>query len=192
MSRRPLPTEEEARRILAQRRTKPLMRPPPRASHKLQKFIKSLDDQFGRSANSLEGRWTEIVGERLARVTRPVKIIKARGNSPGILELRVVTSGALYVQHQQQEIIEQVNLFLGAESVGKIRIQQGPIKPLATASQPRPRSRSLPALPPLPPAEEAELEASVAHLPEPLRKALTKLGKVAYARSRDEADDPYR
>ncbi len=165
------------------------MRSPPRASHKLQKFIKALDDKFGRSANSLEGRWTEIVGERLARVTRPVKVIKARGNSPGILELRVVTSGALFVQHQQQDIIEQVNLFLGAETVGKIRIQQGPIKPLVETSQPRPRTRSLPALPP---AQEAELEASVAHLPEPLRKALTKLGKAAYARSRDQADDPYR
>lgn len=192
MSRRPLPTEEEARRILAQRRTKPPMRPPPRASHKLQKFIKSLDDKFGRSANSLEGRWVEIVGERLARVTRPVKIIKARGNTPGVLELRVMTSAALFVQHQQQDIISQVNLFLGAETVGKIRIQQGSVKPLDATAQPKPKTRSLPPLPPLPPAEEAELEASVEHLPEPLRKALTRLGKAAYARSRDEANDPYR
>ncbi len=163
MSRRPLPTEEEARRILAQRRTKPPMRPPPRASHKLQKFIKSLDDKFGRSANS-----------------------------PGVLELRVMTSAALFVQHQQQDIISQVNLFLGAETVGKIRIQQGPVKPLDATAQPKPKTRSLPPLPPLPPAEEAELEASVEHLPEPLRKALTRLGKAAYARSRDEANDPYR
>ena len=192
MSRRPLPTEEEARRILAQRRTKPPMRPPPRASHKLQKFIKELDSKFGRSANSLEPRWNEIVGERLARVSRPIKIIKARGNNPGVLELRVVSSGALFVQHQQQEIIQQVNLFLGQESIGKIRIQQGPVTPMSPSVSAQPKSKSRPALPPMPPAQEADLEASVADLPDALRKALTKLGKAAYARSQNEPDDPYR
>lgn len=191
MSRRPLPTEEEARQILAQRRTKPPLRPPPRAAHKLQKFIKELDQKFGRSANSLEARWTEIVGERMARVSRPLKIIKGKGNTPGVLELRVVGPAALLVQHQQQEIIEQVNLYLGAKAVEKIRIQQGPVKPLV-ASTSAPKSRKLPPLPPISPAAQADLEASVADLPEHLRKALTKLGKAAIARSQEEQDKPYR
>ena len=191
MSRRPLPTEEEARQILAQRRTKPPLRPPPRASQKLQKFIKELDSKFGRSANSLEGRWAEIVGERMASVSRPLKIIKGKCNTPGILELRVVGPASLLVQHQQHEIIEQVNLYLGANAIEKIRIQQGPVKPLVTSTK-APRSRTLKPLPPIAPAAEAELEASVADLPEHLRKALTKLGKAALARSQDEGEDPYR
>ncbi|WP_292050958.1 MULTISPECIES: DUF721 domain-containing protein [unclassified Brevundimonas] len=191
MSRRPLPSEEEARRILAQRRTKPPLRPPPRAAHKLQKFIKELDQKFGRSANSLEARWAEIVGERMARVSRPQKIIKGKGNAGGVLELRVVGPAALLVQHQQQEIIEQVNLYLGANAVEKIRIQQGPVKPLVAAPS-APKSRKLKPLPPISPAAEAELEESVAHLPEHLRKALTKLGKAAIVRTQEEQDDPYR
>lgn len=191
MRRRPLPTEEEARQILAQRRTRPPLRPPPRAAHKLQKFIKELDQKFGRSASSLEARWPEIVGERMARVSRPQKIIKGKGNTGGVLELRVVGPASLLVQHQQHEIIEQVNLFLGANTIEKIRIQQGPVKPLVTATA-APKSRKLAPLPPIPPAAEAELEASLEDLPEPLRKALTKLGKAAIVRSQEEQDDPYR
>lgn len=191
MRRRPLPTEEEARQILAQRRTKPPLRPPPRASHKLQKFIKELDDKFGRSANTLEPRWAEIVDERMARVSRPMKIIKAKGTTPGILELRVASSAALFVQHEEKTIIEKVNLFLGRDAIGKIRIQQGPIQPLAKTAR-KPKSRTRPPLPPIAPAAEAELEASVADLPEHLRSALLKLGKAAIVRSEDEANHPHR
>lgn len=191
MSRRPLPTPEETREILSRARTKPPMRPPPRASHKLQKFIKELDSKFGRSANNLESRWPEIVGERLARVTQPVKIIKGKANSAGVLELKVPSSAALFVQHEEKQIIEKVNLFLGHTAVEKIRIQQGRIQ--STIARPAvTKSKSRPHLPPMPPAAEAELEASVAELPEALRKALMKLGKAAYARSQDEPDDPYR
>lgn len=193
MSRRPLPTPEETRQILARTKTRPPMRPPPRASHKLQKFIKSLDEQFGRSATSLEARWSEIVGDRLSRVTQPVKIIKGKANAAGILELKVPSSAALFVQHEEKQILEKVNLFLGRTAVEKIRIQQGRIQaPAAGSTTTRVKSKTRPHLPPMPPAEEAGLEASVADLPEPLRKALTKLGKAAYARSRDQADDPYR
>ncbi|WP_297802550.1 DciA family protein [uncultured Brevundimonas sp.] len=190
MRRRPLPSEEETLRILSERRTKRTLRPPPLASQKLQKFIRELDQKFGRDANSLEPRWAEIVGERIARVSNPMRIIKGKGNAGGVLELKVVGPAALLVQHQQEEIINQVNLYLGSKTVEKIRIQQGPVKALTSAA--KPKSRTRPPLPPIPPAAEAELEQSVAHLPEHLRKALTKLGKAAIVRSQEEADDPYR
>lgn len=149
--RRPLPTESEARQILAQRRTRPAPRPPPPAGRSLAPLIKKLDAQFGRGASALEPRWVEIVGERLARVTRPQKLTKGRGNAGGVLELRVVGPAALLVQHQSADIIQRVNLFLGAGSVEKLRIAQGPVKPLpASGAKPRPRGRAvLP--PPCPP-----------------------------------------
>ena len=129
--RRILPTEAEAREILSRRRTRPAPRPAPRAGKALTPLIKKLDAQFGRGAGALEPRWREIVGDRLARVTRPQKLTNGRGGQPGVLELRVAGAAALLVQHQSEEILARVNLFLGEGAVGKLRIAQGPVKSLA-------------------------------------------------------------
>ncbi len=102
---------------------------------------------------------------------------KGRGGAPGTLELRVVGAAALLVQHQSEEIIERVNLFLGARAVDKLRIQQGPVKPLAdAAARPRPAGRR--ALPPLPASAEVELQASLEPVPDNLKAAFQKLGRA--------------
>ncbi len=173
--RRTLPTDEEAREILSRRRTRPLPRPAPRAGRALQKLIKDLDGQFGRGPGALEARWREIVGDRLARVSRPQKLTKGRGGSAGTLELRVVGAAALLVQHQSEDILQRVNLFLGAGTVDKLRIAQGPVKPLDdTPTQPKRRT----APPPLPAHQEAELRASVATAPDGLKGSLERLGRA--------------
>ncbi|MEN5113516.1 DciA family protein [Brevundimonas diminuta] len=185
--RRTLPTEAEARQILAQRRTRPALRPPPPAGRSLAPLIKKLDAQFGRGASALEPRWVEIVGERLARVTRPQKLTKGRGNAGGTLELRVAGPAALLVQHQSADIIQRVNLFLGAGSVEKLRIAQGPVKPLPASGAKKPRPRGRAVLPPLPAATEAALNASVEAAPEGLKAALGKLGRAVLSQPpRDE------
>ncbi|WP_292073054.1 DUF721 domain-containing protein [Brevundimonas sp. UBA7534] len=178
--RRILPTEAEAREILSRRRTRPAPRPAPRAGKALTPLIKKLDAQFGRGAGALEPRWREIVGDRLARVTRPQKLTKGRGGQPGVLELRVAGAAALLVQHQSEEILARVNLFLGDGAVGKLRIAQGPVKPLAEPAQ-RPKSSRTPV--PLPAAAEAELAASIAQAPDALKAALARLGRAAMSRT---------
>ena len=175
--RRPLPTESEAREILARRRTRPPLRPPPPAGRSLAPLIKKLDAQFGRGAGALEPRWREIVGERLARVTRPQKLTKGRGTAGGTLELRVAGPAALLVQHQSEDIIQRVNLFLGAGSVERLRIAQGPVKPLPEGgAKPRPRGKAV--LAPLPASVEAELAAAVEDAPDGLKAALRKHGRA--------------
>jgi hypothetical protein len=174
--RRTLPTEAEAREILARRRTRPAPRPAPKAGRALQGLIRELDAKFGRGASALEPRWSEIVGDRLARVTRPQKLTKGRGGAGGTLELRVAGPAALLVQHQSEDILARVNLFLGPGSVEKLRIAQGPVKPpVGLPSPPRPRAaaaRSLPA------HQEAELKAAVAAAPDPLKGPLERLGRA--------------
>ncbi|WP_347342306.1 hypothetical protein [Brevundimonas albigilva] len=64
------------------------------------------------------------------------------------MELRVAGAAALLVQHQSEDILARVNLFLGEGAVGKLRIAQGPVKPLAEPAQ-RPKSSRTPA--PCPP-----------------------------------------
>lgn len=174
--RRSLPSEAEAREILARRRTRPAPRPAPPAARSLAPFIRELDERFGRGAGALEPRWREIVGERLARVTRPQKLTKGRNGSGGTLELRVAGPAALLVQHQSADILARVNLFLGAGSVERLRIAQGPVKPLADGA-PRDPGRA-PSLAPLPAAEQAALDRSIDGAPDGLKAALGKLGRA--------------
>ena len=174
--RRPLPTEEEAREILSRRRTRPAPRPAPRAGRALQGLIRELDQKFGKGAGALEPRWREIVGDRLARVSRPQKLIRGKDGVGGTLELRVAGAAALLVQHQSEEILQRVNLFLGEGAVGKLRIAQGPVKPLADAPA-RPARRPS-AAQPLAAHEEAELKASLAEAPDGLKGVLEKLGRA--------------
>lgn len=181
--RRTLPTDEEAREILSRRRSRPMPRPAPRAGRALQGLIKELDAKFGRGAGALEPRWREIVGDRLARVTRPQKLTKGRGGAGGVLELRVAGAAALLVQHQSEDILQRVNLFLGAGSVDRLRIAQGPIKPLADAPK-KPVRRSAP--PPLPAHQEAALKASVAAAPDGLKTSLERLGRAVLSRPDDD------
>lgn len=181
--RRTLPTDEEVREILSRRRTRPLPRPAPKAGRALQSLIKDLDAKFGRGAGALEPRWREIVGDRLARVTRPQKLTKGRGGAGGVLELRVAGAAALLVQHQSEDILQRVNLFLGAGAVDRLRIAQGPIAPLTDAPK-KPARRS--ATPPLPAHQEAELKASVAAAPDGLKTSLERLGRAVLSRPSDE------
>lgn len=181
--RRTLPTEAEAREILSRRRTRPAPRPAPKAGRALQGLIKELDAKLGRGAGALEARWLEIVGERLARVTRPQKLTKGRGGAGGTLELRVAGPAALLVQHQSEDILHRVNLFLGPGSVEKLRIAQGPVKPLPQS--PVAPKRKAAAAAPLPAHQEAELKASVADAPDGLREVLEKLGRAVLRDGRD-------
>ncbi|GAA0647481.1 DUF721 domain-containing protein [Brevundimonas lenta] len=174
--RRTLPTDAEVREILSRRRTRPAPRPAPKAGRALQGLIKELDAKLGRGAGALEPRWREIVGERLARVTRPQKLTRGRDGAGGTLELRVAGPAALLVQHQSEDILQRVNLFLGAGSVDKLRIAQGPVKPLPDASTPTARRSVAP--PPLAAHAEAELKASINDAADPLKGPLEQLGRA--------------
>lgn len=173
---RPLPSEAEARDILARKRTRPKHRAAPPASRSLAPMIKALDARFGQGTTGLENRWAEIVGEQLARVTEPIKLTKGRSGHGGTLELRVVGPAAAFVQHQSVQILERVNLFLGEGAAEKLRISQGPIKVRLPKSKPaRPRVDR-----PLDAAEDEALSQSVESAADPaLKAALLRLGRAA-------------
>jgi hypothetical protein len=181
--RRTLPSAAEAAAILAQRRTRPARRPPPPAGRALTAFVKALDARFGQGAGGLQARWKEIVGETLARRTEPVKLVKPRTGG-AILEIRVDGPAAALIQHQAPEILSRVNLYLGADSVAKLRIVQGPVRnanaPAAPAATARGRRRAGP----LDAAVEARLEQDLAGAPDsPLKASLLKLGRAVMRHS---------
>ena len=183
---RPLPSPQEAARILAERRTRPARSPPPVAGKSLTKVLKRLEERFGPGPGPLAARWREIAGETLARRTEPVKLVKGRGGAAAVLEIKVDGPAATLVQHQAPEILERVNLFLGAGAVGRLRIVQGPVRPAALetsegVAKVGARRRKAP---PLDAGAEAQLRADLADAPDgPLKTALLRLGREVMRRN---------
>ena len=172
MAKRPLPSTQEALRILAEKRTRPQRRAPPPLGRALGKTLKAFDAKFGQGPGALAVRWREVVGAEIALRTEVVKLTKARGGGPSSLEIRVAGPSAAIIQHQAHEILARVNLFLGADAVQKLRIVQGPLQAAKPAARPRRR------LPPLDAAAEAKLAADLAGAPEGrLKSALMALGR---------------
>jgi hypothetical protein len=173
MAKRPLPSAQDALRILAEKRTRPQRRPPPPLGRALSKTLREFDAKFGQGPGALQARWREVVGADIAKRTEPVKLTKGRNGGPSSLEIRVAGPSAAIIQHQAHEILARVNLFLGAEAVQKLRIVQGPLRASVEQRSP-PRRR----LPPLDAAQEAKLADGLAAAPEgPLRTALLALGR---------------
>ncbi len=123
--------------------------------------------------------WPDIVGERLAAVTQPVKIEwKRRGAGarpearpePATLVVRVESAFALDMQHLAPVVVERVNAHYGWRCIGRIVLKQGPVR---HKTRPAPESPSLGA------AERSRIGAAVAPIAdEKLKAALDRLGQA--------------
>jgi hypothetical protein len=141
----------------------------------------------GFAASDVLVAWPDIVGERLAAATQPLKIEWPRRRAgadptsrpdPATLVVRVESAFALDVQHLAPVIVERVNAHYGWRCIGKLVLKQGPVR--------RPESSRRAPAPPLPEAERARIAQALAGVEEEgLRGALDRLGQ-AVARSRKE------
>lgn len=146
----------------------------------------------------LLARWPEIVGERLAAVTRPSRlspprrgqrIAEARGRT---LTLRVAPAHSVLVQHMAPQILERVNGLLGPGTVTRLKLESGPLhqrepKPAAAAAAP------IEGAPPLPGFEDPALAEALGRLalrvagsPSPPREPVTPPSRVPENRHESE------
>jgi hypothetical protein len=132
---------------------------------------------FGES--SLILHWDDIVGERVAACSEPIKLqwpprpAKRPPDAaiePATLVLRVAGAMALEIQHMGPILIERVNSHLGWRAVGKLAIRQGPLNKA---------NRPARVAPPDPQALAEAEEATEGVDDEDLRKALARLGARA-------------
>lgn len=120
--------------------------------------------------------WDEIVGTRLAAVTRPERIAWPRRMheddpfEPAALIIACEGAAALRLQHETGEIIARVNAFLGFGAIGRIKIVQKPVAPARRNDPPPPRA--------LRPDEAGRLAKTVDAIEDDgLRAALERLGR---------------
>lgn len=119
--------------------------------------------------------WEEIVGQRLARLSRPERIQWPRRLheddpfEPAALVVACEGAAALHIQHQTDEILGRVNTFLGFAAIGRVRIVQKPAR--AAGKPPRPVPR------PLSDAERNRVAGVVGSIEnDELRASLERLG----------------
>ncbi|UUR07666.1 DUF721 domain-containing protein [Sphingomonas glaciei] len=96
--------------------------------------------KFGFVQGAVVSRWTEIVGERYAKVSTPESIrFPAGKKNGGTLTLAVDGAHAPLIQHLAPMIIERVNLFFGYEAVSKVVFRHGSrAKPAPRPDRPSP------------------------------------------------------
>ncbi len=79
--------------------------------------------KFGFVQSAILTRWPEIVGPRLARVTRPESLRFPHGKkADGMLSIGVVGAHGPIVQHASADIIARVNRFFGYNAVARVRL----------------------------------------------------------------------
>jgi hypothetical protein len=150
-------------------KSKPHSRPPER-----RRYATGLEDlarklaapalrRHGFAQDALVARWPEIVGERFAEVSLPMKLSFAlESRTGGTLSIRIEGPLATQFQHAESLVIERVNQFFGYAAVARLKLMQGAVPPQ--------QGRRLPVQNPGPPPQ------SVAEMPDgPLKSALLSL-----------------
>ena len=97
-------------------------------------LAKDILGKRGFSNVDLIARWADVVGEQLAEVVKPDKIVYSNSQrANGTLCVRVQNGAfAMILEHQKNIVLDKVNTFLGYTAVSNIKIQQDsqiPIKP---------------------------------------------------------------
>ena len=136
--------------------------------------------RFGFVQGAVVSRWSEIVGERYAKVSTPESIrFPAGKKAGGTLTLSVEGAHAPLIQHLGPLIIERVNRFFGYEAVAKIAFRQG------RSAKPEPKVQR-----PVDGAVPKELGEGLRQIEDPeLRTVLESLaGKLAGSRGAPAVD----
>ena len=129
----------------------------------------------GLAEAALISDWPDIIGAALAAETVPLRIARGAEGTDGTLHIRVSGVLALELQHLQPQVIERINGYFGYRAIGRIALQQSPIR----ARKPAARR------PDAPPSEEdaAALAAQLDGVADDeLRQALDALGRGVLGR----------
>jgi hypothetical protein len=162
--------ERAAAARLAQMRGKPAYRTAPPMQHALRRALGPLLKEAGPAPDTLASRWAEIVGERLAKVSEPIRVQSAKGGAT--LHIRAPSAAAPMIQHAADHIMESVGRATGS-TIKTIRITQTAAAPKAPAQKAGPTPRHLSA------DERSKLSANLAPVQTPaVKTALEKLGEA--------------
>lgn len=154
---------------LESQRGKPQFRPAPTAGMAVAKIVRPLSKKYrgSSSAAMLHKNWPQIVGQRWAKISTPVKFTGGRDGRT--LVISAPGAAATLIMAASGPIIERLNTHLGVGHVKKLRLVQTKLKTdLGSSALKRGLS----------PSQEVYLQEGLSNLPEGgLKQALNKLGR---------------
>jgi hypothetical protein len=157
--------EAAATAWLGQRRGKPTWSGPPPLAKLITTLIPVEERNAGLSVKSLQQRWGEIVGEKLASICQPDQI---KGET---LVLKVAPAAAPLLTMRSAEIIGLVRL-AGGSKIKKLTLVRAPLKS-TNATAPMRSKRQLDA------SEQRKLDEQLEQVTQPsLKAALTRLAQA--------------
>jgi hypothetical protein len=108
--------------------------PPPSAQRRIRGFeaasgllkdqIRSVGESRGFAVARLLTHWPEVVGEDMARVTRPVKVGYGREGMGATLTLLTTGAMAPIVEMQKEKLRERVNAVYGYAAISRVLLTQ--------------------------------------------------------------------
>lgn len=147
--------------------------------------IRNVGESRGFAVARLLTHWTEIAGEDMARVTRPVKVGYGREGMGATLTLLTTGPHAPMVEMQKEKLREKVNAVYGYAAISRILITQTAATGFAEGQAEfvaRPK-----APPPPDPALQAEAARTAAPIhDEGLRAALEALAQNIFTRRKSK------
>jgi hypothetical protein len=132
--------------------------------------------------------WAAIVGNDVARMSRPVQLTFPRGERKGgVITVECGGAAALELQHLKPQILDRINSHFGYAAVAELRFRQG-----STLVKARSRTPLRDSKPPTP-SEIAETTAAVAAVPEgEIKASLLRLGLAIRRDNRTDGRNPGR
>lgn len=95
-----------------------------RAAKLLEGQIRRAGESRGFAVTRLLTHWTEIVGEDIARIARPVDVSYGRQGMGATLSVLTTGAQAPMLEMQKERLREKVNAVYGYNAISRIRITQ--------------------------------------------------------------------
>ncbi|MFD0859623.1 DUF721 domain-containing protein [Roseovarius aquimarinus] len=95
-----------------------------RSSTLLQARIRKASESRGFAESRLLTQWSEIVGEEIAAIARPVKVGHGRGGMGATLTLLTTGAQAPMLEMQKEQLRARVNAVYGYNAISRITITQ--------------------------------------------------------------------
>ncbi|RWR10905.1 DUF721 domain-containing protein [Paenirhodobacter populi] len=152
------------------------------ASRLLKERIRTAGEARGFAVARLLTHWPEVVGEELARISRPVKVGYGRNGFGATLTLLVEGAAAPIVDMSREKIREKVNACYGYNAIARVVLTQTAATGFAEGQAqftPAPKTRPAPS-----PAVQAEARDTAAGCrDDSLRAALEQLAQNVLTRA---------
>ena len=144
----------------------------PHAGKVVGRIMQPLSRKHGGGHTGLAQNWADIVGERFAKISKPVRF--AGGREGRTLVIEAPGAAAALIMASGSQIIDKVNAVMGPDHIRHIKVRQTKIK---VDAKPATSKRGLT------PSEDNNLQSDLAKIgDDELKTALEKLGRTVIAR----------